>query len=87
MHREGDIVPPHRILLPMVPLRVLRLDERGKVEEGGGEGVAGEAEDVEGGERRGGAGCAAATEVEQRLWVEGQRPGQSVDPAEDAACV
>lgn len=55
----------------MVPLCVLRLNEGRVIEEGGGDGVAGETEDVQGGERRGGAGCAAAAQVEQWLWVEG----------------
>lgn len=35
-------------------------------------------------EVNGGAGRRLATEVEQRLWVEGQRPAQRVHPAEEA---
>ena len=48
----------------------------------GGDGVAGEAEDIENGEGRGQARGRGAADVEKRLGVEGERPGQGIDPTE-----
>lgn len=77
MRRKCHVVAPHRGLrAARVPRRVLRADEGGGVEAGRGEQVGGEAEDVEEGEGGGRAGGGAAAEVEERLRVEGERPGE-----------
>lgn len=83
MAGEHDIVELDRRRQAMVARRILVSDLRGVEEHGVGDEVGREAEDVDGREVDGRAAGAAATQVEQRLRVEGEGPGESVDPAED----
>ena len=76
MHRERNIIPAYGIRGAVMSSAVLGADKRGGVEGCGGDGVAGEAEDVEDGEGRRGAGCGAAVDVEVGLRVEGKGPGE-----------
>lgn len=70
MHRKRHIIGPDRILFSVVASAVLGLDQRGVVEKECGNGVAEEAQDIEGGK---GGGCAvrrATADVEDWLGVE-----------------
>ena len=75
MHRERNIVSACGIRAAVVSRAVLVADQCGRVEGCGGDGVAGEAEDVEEGEGGRGAGCGAAEDIEVGLGVEGEGPG------------
>jgi hypothetical protein len=66
----------------VVPRRVLPPDGLRIVEHAVGDEVGEEAEHVDGGEVDGRPGGAAAGEVQEGLWVEAERPGEGVDPAE-----
>lgn len=82
VHAKRQIVPAHRRLRARgVSRGVLRADARREEEDGRGRREAAEADDVEQGEVRGQAGGAAAAQVEQRLRVEGEGPGEGVEPA------
>ena len=77
MRRERHIVEPHRRLrAERVARRILPPDERGEEEARGRNGVADEAEDVDGWEVDGETVRGAALVVEDGLRVEGGRPTQ-----------
>ena len=76
MHRERNIIPTCGIRGAVVSGTVLGADQRGGVEGCGGDGVAGEAEDVEEREGGRGAGCGAAEDIKVGLGVEGEGPGK-----------
>ena len=76
MHRERNIIPTCGIRGAVVSGAVLGADQRGGVEGCGGDGVAGEAENVQERERGRGAGCGTAEDIEVGLGVEGEGPGE-----------
>ena len=75
MHCERYIIPACGVRGTVVSGAVLVADQRGGVEGCGGDGVAGEAEDVKEGECGRRAGCGAAEDIEVGLGVEGEGPG------------
>ena len=77
MRSESDIVGSNsRLGRNGIARRILGADEWGGIEKSVREEVGEEAEDVDGGEVDGCAGCGAPTEVEERLRVEGEGPGE-----------
>lgn len=83
MRREHQVIEAHRGRQSMVPQGVLPADAR-RVEEGGvGDEVGDEAEDVNNGEVDRRAAGGFAPHIEDGLWVEGERPADGVDPAEE----
>ena len=77
MRSESDIVGSNSWLgRNGIACCILCADEWGGIEEGVGEKVGEEAEDIDGREVDGCAGCGAPTEVEERLRVEGEGPGE-----------
>ena len=77
MRSKCDVVGSNsRLGRHRVARRILSADERGGIEEGVGEEVGEEAESIDGGEVDGCAGCGSPAEVEERLRVEGEGPGE-----------
>lgn len=83
MRGKGDVVEGYGWGVPIVTSGVLRADVGTVVESEVGDKVGEEAQAVDEWEVDGGARGRAPAIVEDGLWVEGERPAEGVDPAEE----